>query len=332
MKINLTEQQGKINFLMKYDKGKTRIENLKNITEQTDLNSIPTETLQDTADTISRGTKSGNDIYRIFNKLSPLYGKKYKGGDAISYLIKYYNNRYNTNLIADIKNNPRELNVQSIELQKKILSLLQNTKTYNKPNNNNNIHYSKIQWAVKNIKHHLKRGFSGVDDRDISTILNTLKPLEGKTFSNTDAISYLTSYYYKTYNTNIADEINNRSPKLTIRGTEDKAEVLKLLQVQPTKEVQQQQANTQQANTQQAKTQQAKTNTNVQGYTLVTGNEDEPYQYGSLGSGIKQLQTHIGVNPDGKWGVKTNEQLNKKGFTGKSFTNSNINDVIKSIS
>lgn len=68
------------------------------------------------------------------------------------------------------------------------------------------------------------------------------------------------------------------------------------------------------------------------GYKFVAGTTDDPYKYGTLGSGIAQLQQNLGLVQDGKWGPKTNakiKELAPQYING--FTNADLLKVIQSI-
>lgn len=68
------------------------------------------------------------------------------------------------------------------------------------------------------------------------------------------------------------------------------------------------------------------------GYKFVKGTSDDPYKYGSLGSGIAQVQQALGVVQDGKWGPKTQvkmQELAPEYLEG--YTNENLMKVIQQI-
>ncbi len=72
--------------------------------------------------------------------------------------------------------------------------------------------------------------------------------------------------------------------------------------------------------------------TDTTGYKFVKGTADDPYKYGSLGSGIAEVQGVLGVVQDGKWGPKTQakmQELAPEYLNG--YTNENLRDVIQKI-
>ena len=68
------------------------------------------------------------------------------------------------------------------------------------------------------------------------------------------------------------------------------------------------------------------------GYKFVTGTSDDPFKYGTLGSGIGQVQQALGVSQDGKWGPKTQakmQELAPEYING--YTNEDLLKVIQTI-
>lgn len=73
----------------------------------------------------------------------------------------------------------------------------------------------------------------------------------------------------------------------------------------------------------------------IGGYKFVKGTDDDPYIYGTLGSGIAEVQKNLGftgTEVDGKWGPKTQAKMQELApeFV-KGYSNSNLMDVIKVI-
>ncbi len=68
------------------------------------------------------------------------------------------------------------------------------------------------------------------------------------------------------------------------------------------------------------------------GYKFVKGTSDDPYKYGTLGSGIAQVQQNLGVVQDGKWGPKTNAKMKELAPDYiNGYTNDNLLKVIQTI-
>lgn len=68
------------------------------------------------------------------------------------------------------------------------------------------------------------------------------------------------------------------------------------------------------------------------GYKFVKGTSDDPYKYGTLGSGIAQVQQNLGVVQDGKWGPKTDAKMKELApeYTG-GYTNDDLVKIIQAI-
>lgn len=68
------------------------------------------------------------------------------------------------------------------------------------------------------------------------------------------------------------------------------------------------------------------------GYKFVKGTSDDPYKYGTLGSGIAQVQQNLGVAQDGKWGPKTNAKMKELAPDYiDGYTNDDLLKVIQTI-
>jgi hypothetical protein len=69
-----------------------------------------------------------------------------------------------------------------------------------------------------------------------------------------------------------------------------------------------------------------------EGYKFVTGTANDPYKYGTLGSGIGELQQNMGLVSDSKWGPKTQAKIKElaPAFAG-GFTNADLLKVIQAV-
>jgi hypothetical protein len=72
----------------------------------------------------------------------------------------------------------------------------------------------------------------------------------------------------------------------------------------------------------------------AEGYKIVAGTPQDPYLYGTSGSGIKTVQQNLGFTGaalDGKWGPNTQKALVAKVPDVKQFTNEDLTTVLQKI-
>lgn len=72
----------------------------------------------------------------------------------------------------------------------------------------------------------------------------------------------------------------------------------------------------------------------AEGYKLVAGTPQDPYIYGTTGSGIMTVQQNLGftgTDLDGKWGPNTQKALAAKAPDIKQFTNDDLSSVVQKI-
>jgi hypothetical protein len=70
------------------------------------------------------------------------------------------------------------------------------------------------------------------------------------------------------------------------------------------------------------------------GYKVVAGTPEDPYVYGTSGSGIKSIQQNLGftgTDLDGKWGPNTQKALAAKVPDVKQFTNNELSNILQKI-
>ena len=62
------------------------------------------------------------------------------------------------------------------------------------------------------------------------------------------------------------------------------------------------------------------------------GTDEDPYKYGTKGSGIAQVQQNLGLVQDGKWGPKTDAKIKELAPEfSNGFTNQNLSQVIQKV-
>ena len=62
------------------------------------------------------------------------------------------------------------------------------------------------------------------------------------------------------------------------------------------------------------------------------GTDEDPYKYGTKGSGIAQVQQNLGLVQDGKWGPKTDAKIKELAPEfANGFTNQNLSQVIQKV-
>jgi len=67
-------------------------------------------------------------------------------------------------------------------------------------------------------------------------------------------------------------------------------------------------------------------------YPFSKGTDDDPYRYGTRGSGIAQVQQNLGLKQDGKWGPKTDVKIKELAPEfANGFTNQNLSQVIQKV-
>jgi hypothetical protein len=71
---------------------------------------------------------------------------------------------------------------------------------------------------------------------------------------------------------------------------------------------------------------------NAEGYKFTKGTSDDPYKYGTLGSGIAQIQQTMGLVQDGKWGPKTQAKMAELAPQYvNGFTNDDLFKVVQAV-
>jgi hypothetical protein len=67
-------------------------------------------------------------------------------------------------------------------------------------------------------------------------------------------------------------------------------------------------------------------------YQFSKGTDDDPFRYGTKGSGIAQVQQNLGLVQDGKWGPKTDAKIKELAPEfSNGFTNQNLSQVIQKV-
>jgi hypothetical protein len=223
-----------------------------------------------------------------------------------------------------------------------------NSTTEENPNCPNSIPYMEIVKKMKKVAHIVRRMNTAFvrmvgSGKRVQYIYQTMKSLLGKNSYAEDfgecvpaipaATAYFNGYFSdwfskgESFEEELSQLIRRRYYRNDPVVQKYLKETLKLLQTQPTK-VKSEKISGDTQPEQQPKAPDATTG----GYKFVKGTADDPYKYGTLGSGIAQVQQNLGVVQDGKWGPKTDAKMKELApeYTD-GYTNEDILKVIQKI-
>ncbi|HOH61184.1 MAG TPA: hypothetical protein PK698_01650 [Bacilli bacterium] len=162
------------------------------------------------------------------------------------------------------------------------------------------------------------------DSRNMIAVYNQLRKLAGKTYKGKRAIEVANEQYQRYYKKSILDDIEKKS-KLNFQGEGYKKLIIDLLQGK-----EEPATSTDQTTSPDVKP--GGSGGNTGGYKFVIGTSDDPYRYGTLGSGIGSIQQTLGLAADGKWGPKTDAKIKELAPEyAKGFTNGDLVKVAQAI-
>jgi hypothetical protein len=162
------------------------------------------------------------------------------------------------------------------------------------------------------------------DSRNMIAVYNQLRKLAGKTYKGKRAIEVANEQYQRYYKKSILDDIEKKS-KLNFQGEGYKKLIIDLLQGK-----EEPATSTDQTTSPDVKP--GGSGGNTGGYKFVKGTSDDPYRYGTLGSGIGSIQQTLGLAADGKWGPKTDAKIKELAPEyAKGFTNGDLVKVAQAI-
>jgi hypothetical protein len=112
--------------------------------------------------------------------------------------------------------------------------------------------------------------------RNVQRVEGVFKELEGKTYNDQDAITAVKNAYKEKYGVDLPSSVTNSGS--TTQPTDGSS---------------------------------SNSTANTGGYTAVSGSEEQPYKYGTMGDGIGKVQQNVGLVQDNKWGPKTHAKISE---------------------
>lgn len=181
-----------------------------------------------------------------------------------------------------------------------------------------------IEYELNSKAHPLR-----TDSRNMIAVYNALRRLAGKTYKGKRAIEVADGEYQRIYKRSILDDIATK-PKLNFKGEGYKKLIIDLLQGKTEEEPTTGADQTPSPDVKPGAG--GSTGGSSGGYKFVKGTSDDPYRYGTLGSGIGSIQQTLGLAADGKWGPKTDAKIKELAPEyAKGFTNDDLVKVAQAI-